>query len=452
MANQVTNIPVNPREHKTALANFPSSFSFHDSIPCLYGSQERYEIGRKLGHGKYSDVFEGYCIDTDSSVVIKILKPVRRKKIYREIKILTNLLAGPNCINLLDVVSVRDSDYPALIMEHGGLSLAHSVQMLNDEQIRIVLFQTLRALEWFHIHGIIHRDTKPGNITYDPTSHRLKLLDYGLAEFYSYGTPLHHRVASRHYKSPEILVNYQLYDYSLDIWSLGTLAAGLIFKRNPFFRGTNNINQLNKIVEVLGSSDFFAMINKYNIKLSSSRTYDLQGYERMQLDAFTNHDNHHLVTDQALDFLNKTLVYDPEKRLTVREALLHPYFDCIRERMTDMAIGEINDAKKIMELEEIEQQMKPAKGEKVEDPAGSGSCNPRPPQMHSILGLSPSALPTWKADLKAQYFPVPMLPSELSKNPGKYAQFDKMWEDFWKTQQMRILESGMKVYGAQINY
>lgn len=56
---------------------------------------------RKLGDGKYSDVYDGVDPETGGRVVIKILKPIRENKIMREIKILETLKGGPNIISLL---------------------------------------------------------------------------------------------------------------------------------------------------------------------------------------------------------------------------------------------------------------------------------------------------------------------------------------------------------------
>jgi casein kinase II subunit alpha len=69
-----------------------------------YRSQDNYEIVRKVGRGKYSEVFEGINVVNGEKCVIKVLKPVKKKKIKREIKILQNLTGGPNVIGLLDVV------------------------------------------------------------------------------------------------------------------------------------------------------------------------------------------------------------------------------------------------------------------------------------------------------------------------------------------------------------
>lgn len=52
------------------------------------------------------------------------------------------------------------------------------------------------------------------------------------------------RVASRYFKGPELLVDLQDYDYSLDMWSLGCMFAGMIFRKEPFFNGHDNYDQV----------------------------------------------------------------------------------------------------------------------------------------------------------------------------------------------------------------
>jgi len=60
------------------------------------------------------------------------------------------------------------------------------------------------------------------------------------------------RVASRYFKGPELLVDLQDYDYGLDLWSLGCMFAGMIFRKEPFFYGHDNYDQLVKIAKVQG--------------------------------------------------------------------------------------------------------------------------------------------------------------------------------------------------------
>lgn len=74
----------------------------------------------------------------------------------------------------------------------------------------------------------MHRDVKPQNIIVNPYKKILKLIDWGLAEFYHMGQDYNVRVASRYFKGPELLVDYNYYDYSLDIWSTGAMFASMV--------------------------------------------------------------------------------------------------------------------------------------------------------------------------------------------------------------------------------
>ena len=234
----------------------------------LNRKQDDYEIIRKLGRGKYSEVYEGINVNNDEKVVIKILKPVKKKKIKREIKILQNLIEGPNIIKLLDVVRDPSSKTPCLVFEWiDNTDFKILFPKFNDFDIRFYIFEVLKALDYCHSMGIMHRDVKPHNIIIDHKKRELRLIDWGLAEFYLPNQEYNVRVASRYFKGPELLVDNLLYDYSLDIWSLGCMFAGMIFKKEPFFQGHDNYDQLVKIAKVLGTEDLYKYIEKYNLVL-----------------------------------------------------------------------------------------------------------------------------------------------------------------------------------------
>merc|ERR1712080_187590 len=137
-------------------------------------------------------------------------------------------------------------------------------------------YELLKALDYSHSMGIMHRDVKPHNVMIDHEQKKLRLIDWGLAEYYHPGTEYNVRVASRYFKGPELLVDYRLYDYSLDLWSFGCMLASMVFMKEPFFHGKSNTDQLVQIVRVLGSDDLHKYLQKYGLVLSEE--YEDLGY------------------------------------------------------------------------------------------------------------------------------------------------------------------------------
>ena len=112
----------------------------------IFSDQDNYEIVKKVGRGKYSEVFEGMNVLKNEKCIIKILKPVKKKKIRREIKILQNLWGGPNIIKLLDVVREPATKTPSLIFEFvNNTDFRTLYPTLSDFDIRYYIYELLRV-------------------------------------------------------------------------------------------------------------------------------------------------------------------------------------------------------------------------------------------------------------------------------------------------------------------
>ena len=69
-----------PKYYADVNKNKPPEYSNYENLEIEWGKQEDYEIIKKVGRGKYSEVYEGININNDQKVVIKVLKPVKKKK------------------------------------------------------------------------------------------------------------------------------------------------------------------------------------------------------------------------------------------------------------------------------------------------------------------------------------------------------------------------------------
>jgi len=305
-------------------------YDYQNQTSIVFNSTEDYSVLQKIGRGKYSDVYKAdRCGDI---CVVKLLKPMKNialynKKVKREIKILQNITGGPNCIRLFDIVKDPVSSILGFVFEWvDNESFMTLYPSFKDHDVRYYMYQLLRAVHFCHSRGIMHRDIKPQNVMIDHKRRKLRLIDWGLAEFYHPLQSYNIRVASRFFKPPELLVTYRLYDYSLDMWSLGCMFAGIIFQKHPFFRGADNHDQLVKIADVLGTEKLYLYLEKYEIELKPDRLEHLGNKEPRPWFSFKNFYNLKYMSKEAIDFLDKLLRYDHKERLWASQAKQHQYF------------------------------------------------------------------------------------------------------------------------------
>lgn len=293
-----------------------------------------YEISDWIGTGKYSDVFLGY--KGNKKYALKVMKPVRPQKYSREAKVLFNLKGGTNVVSLEEIVQTEDNKRLIFVFEFvESIEFNYLYSTFQDIDARIYLYQLLRAIHYAHSCGIMHRDIKPQNVMYNPETKELRLIDWGLAEFYHPRQKYNIHVASKHFKAIELLVDYQCYDYSLDIWGFGATMLGIIFGKTPFFRGIDDYDMAAKIVGLLGREDFDKYIDKYGIDPPKVLLESLPVSPNRRDLHTIQPKGRHLLSDEAIDLVDRCLRYDHTERITAEEALLHPYFDPVRDMNFD---------------------------------------------------------------------------------------------------------------------
>lgn len=136
-----------PKLYADVNVHKPREYWDYETLPIQWAAPDEYEVVRKIGRGKYSEVFEGINIRTDEKCVVKILKPVKKKKIKREIKILQNLKGGPNIIQLLDVVKDPQSRTPSLVRSSywliGCQWLLLIIPIWSIHSFMIIIYETI---------------------------------------------------------------------------------------------------------------------------------------------------------------------------------------------------------------------------------------------------------------------------------------------------------------------
>jgi casein kinase II subunit alpha len=284
------------------------------------GNIDNYKIYQRIGKGKYSEVFEGR--QKKEKIVIKVLKPIRNSKINREILVLKNL-SHKNIIALKDVVCDKSSETYSLIFPYiRHKDTCEIFEKMGLGEIKLYTRQILEALAYAHSRGIMHRDIKPQNMIINTDKKTLKIIDWGLAEFYHPEQEYSVRVSSRFYKGPELLVEYPYYDYSLDVWSFGVVLAEIVFKKMPFFSGLKNCEQIHELVRVMGRKDLISYVEKYEIPFEVDA---IGPSERTALKAFIDEGEYHIL-EGAVDLLESILIYDHNLRPTAEECLNQRFY------------------------------------------------------------------------------------------------------------------------------
>ncbi len=335
--SDVTSIFVS-RVYANVVEKKPPEYWNYSAYEIHLGNGTNYLLGQSLGGGHYGEAFVSNKRDTDEVCVVKLLHSIHRSRIKRELHIMNILKGGPNIVELMDVIESPKTNYTAFVFEFVNSTFWPDLRrVVTDYDVRYYMFEMLRTLDYAHSRGIMHRDVKPNNIMIDHDKNRtIRLIDWGLGEFYYPNEVYSVHVATRQYKGPELLLGYGTYDYSLDLWSLGCVLAGIIFHKTPFFDGEDDGEVLQEIIKVLGNDDLYEYADKYELKVPDAVKVELgKGSPKKDWTQFINLKYLELVSMDALDLVDNLVRYDHRERLSAYEAMGHPYFAPVREPRTE---------------------------------------------------------------------------------------------------------------------
>ncbi|KAJ2700857.1 hypothetical protein H4R19_005446, partial [Coemansia spiralis] len=230
--------------------------------------ESRYKSIKHIGEGAFSSVILALNIETGEKVAIKKMKKRRWKDTAAQAEIAAlQKLNHENIIRLLDVFR---EDYRSFLVfecmdcDLNELVVSRNGRHLPDTVILDITYQVLSGLDFIHANDLFHRDIKPENVLIrrhimpgGPGENssivvEAKIADFGLVHDMDFSRPLTDYISTRWYRAPEVLLNCTNYSTPIDVWAVGTIVSELATLR-PLFPGANQIDQLRRIFEVLGT-------------------------------------------------------------------------------------------------------------------------------------------------------------------------------------------------------
>eukprot|EP01132_Coremiostelium_polycephalum_P004746 gene4746-5923_t len=291
----------------------------------------KYEVLQKLGKGAYGIVWKATDKKTKETVALKKIfdafqNATDAQRTFREIMFLQELHGHENIIKLLNVLKADNDRDIYLVFEFMETDL-HAViraNILEDIHKQYTIYQLLKALKYMHSGNVLHRDIKPSNLLLNSEC-LVKVADFGLArsiaslESIQEANPvLTEYVATRWYRAPEILLGSTKYTKGVDMWSIGCILGELLGGK-AMFPGNSTMNQLDLIIEVTGrpsAEDIEAVKSPFAATMLESLP---PSHPRSLADMYPH------ASAEALDLLRKLLQFNPDKRITADEALIHPF-------------------------------------------------------------------------------------------------------------------------------
>lgn len=316
----------------------------------------RYEILKELGRGTFGVVVKAFDHKSKQQVAVKVIKgkPSYTKQAKEEVKILELLGTddsndAAHVVRLLDTCTFRG--HFILVFELLGMDLYSLCQQQQFKPMSMNFIyelsaQLLVALEYSKSRHIIHCDVKPENIVVSTNAdnaakkpvpsnmlslQNLKLIDFGSAclqdrRVFSY-------IQSRYYRAPEIVLGIS-YTSAIDMWSFGCVLCELA-NGYPIFPASGEGELLERIIEYLGPvppevlakgkrvNKFYDESGELRPNLSKKGRQRKKPFSRSVQNFLKPPDAH--ADTSFVHLVTRCFEYNPQKRITPREALEHPW-------------------------------------------------------------------------------------------------------------------------------
>ena len=189
-------------------------------------------------------------------------------------------------------------------------------QFIPESRLKAIMFQLFKALDHMHSNQIFHRDLKPENILV--SGETVKLADFGSCKSMLGSLPCTEYISTRWYRPPECLMTDGYYDYKMDIWGAGCVFFEVL-ALYPLFQGANELDQVHKIHDVLGTPDL-EVLKDFESKASHMK-FEFTPKTGTGIEKLIPH-----VSAQCKDLINQMLAYKACDRITAAQVLKHPYF------------------------------------------------------------------------------------------------------------------------------
>ena len=299
---------------------------------------KKFEILQKLGKGAYGIVWKAVEKSTKRLVALKKVfeafhNATDAQRTFREVMILQELNGHEHVVRLLNVIKAENNKDLYLVFEFMETDLHAVVKagILKYVHKQYIVYQLLKSLKYIHSGEIIHRDLKPSNVLINAEC-LVKVADFGLARSVGTGDEgdpvMTEYVATRWYRAPEIVLGSSRYSKAVDVWSVGCILAELL-NGKALFPGKSTLNQVELILEVLGrpTPSDVAELESEN---AASIIESVGARPRRPFESFFRD-----ATPPALDFLQRCLEFNPHRRMTIDEALAHPFVAQFRDERNE---------------------------------------------------------------------------------------------------------------------